>query len=143
MIARPISLILAAGLLILIGFSGMAAGGGLLGLVPQSQSTTAEVRAAALALGTGMAAYGFIAVLAGVALLILRRWAWRLGIMLAVVGLVLLGGALLAVGPDGILGFGVIVWGATLACLVAPDTRRIVLASPPKPGPPAAEARSL
>ncbi|HEX2756598.1 MAG TPA: hypothetical protein VHM48_14110 [Candidatus Limnocylindrales bacterium] len=130
MLARPISLILAAGLLILIGLSGMAAGGGLLSTIANGSSTTADVRAAALAFGTTMAVYGFAAVLAGVGLLIFRRWAWRLGLLLSVVGLVLLTGAQLAAGPDLILGFGVAVWVTTFVCLVAPDTRRAV-AGPP------------
>jgi hypothetical protein len=124
MTARPISLILAAGLLILIGASGMAVGGGLLGLVADGVDIGPDVRAAAVAIGTTIAAYGFVAVLAGVALLLLRRWAWRLGVGLVVVGLVALGGALLSVGPGTVLGFGVATWGATLACLAAPDTRR-------------------
>ena len=134
MSARPISLILAAGLLLLIGVSGMAAGGGLLGTVANGTPETSDVRTAALAIGTTMAAYGFVAVLAGVALLLLRRWAWRLGIALIVLGLVALGTSLIAAGGDPVLAFGAILWSATLVCLVAPDTRsgaRVVRVRPP------------
>ena len=126
MTARPISLILAAGLLILIGTSGMAVGGGLLGSVVNGTATAPDTRAAGITIGSTIAAYGFAAVLAGVALLIFRRWAWRLALLLIVLGLVGLGGALLAVGPDAVLASGLVIWAVTLVCLVAPDTRRAV-----------------
>lgn len=135
MSARPISLILAAGLLILIGISGMAAGGSLLSVVPNTEGVAANVRAAGLAIGTVIAAYGFSAVLAGLALLILRRWAWRLGMMIAMLGLAALALVLVAAGPDIVVAFGLVVWGATLACLVARDTRRAILIPPPAPPP--------
>ena len=136
MSARPVSLILAAGLLILIGLSGMAAGGSLLSLVPDSAGMTSDVRAAGLTIGTVIAAYGLVSVFAGVALLMLRRWAWRIGMMVAMLGLVVLVVALVASGPDVAVLFGIAVWGATLACLVSQDTRRAVLLPPP-PRPPA------
>ncbi|HLO36458.1 MAG TPA: hypothetical protein VK194_10265, partial [Candidatus Deferrimicrobium sp.] len=124
MTARPISLILATGFLIVIGLSGMAAGGTFLGSVVNGTVTASDVRAAGLALGSTMAAYGFATVLAGVGLLLPRRWAWRLGTVLIIAGLVALGGAVIAAGADPILTFGVAIWGATLACLAAPATRR-------------------
>jgi hypothetical protein len=128
MTTRPISLILAAGLLILIGLSGMAAGGSLLGSVANGTIASADVRAAALALGTTIAAYGFATVLAAFALILFRRWGWRLGLGLIILGLVALLIALAAAGPDPVLLYGIALWGATLACLVAPDTRRAVAA---------------
>ena len=135
MTARPLSLILAAGLLLLIGLSGMAAGGGLLGSVPNGPVVGVDVRGAALALGTTIAVYGFVTVLAGVGLLLFRRWAWRLGLAVAAIGLVFLAAAMSAAGPDVVLGFGVAVWGATLACLLATDTRRAVARERTPPGP--------
>jgi len=136
MIARPVSLILAAGLLILIGLSGMAAGGTLLSLVPDGAGMTADVRAAGLMMGTVIAAYGLVAAFAGVALLLLRRWAWRIGIMIATLGLIVLVVALVAAGPDVAILFGIAVWGTALACLVSQDTRRVILLPPPPPPSP-------
>jgi hypothetical protein len=137
MTARPLSLILAAGLLLLIGASGMAAGGGLLGSIANGTALGVDVRGAALALGTMIAGYGFVAVLAGVGLLMLRRWAWRIGILLIAIGLALLAVAMLNAGLDVILGFGVALWGATLVCLLASDTQRAIASrrTPPGPGP--------
>jgi hypothetical protein len=132
MTARPISLILAAGLLILIGLSGMAAGGDLLATAKSGPEVASDVRFAALALGTAIGSYGFAASLAGVGLVLLRRWAWRLGLVLVVVGLVLLVVAIVAAGPDRVFTFGLAIWGATLACLVARATRDAV-AGPVKP----------
>lgn len=136
MTQRPISLILAAGLLLLIGASGMAVGGSLLGAAGNGDSFGVDLRPAALALGTGIAAYGFVAVFAGVGLLLLRRWGWRVGVGIVVAGLVPQGFALVAAGPDAVIAFGIAIWGVTLACLIAPDTRRAVAAaSPPADDP--------
>lgn len=132
MTARPISLILAAGLLILIGLSGMAAGGDLLATAKSGAEVASDVKFAALALGSTIATYGFAASLAGVGLVLLRRWAWRLGLVLVVVGLVLLVAAIVAAGPDRVFIFGLAIWGATFACLVAGATRAAV-AGPVKP----------
>ena len=121
---RPLSLLYAAGLLFLIGASGMAAGGGMLGSVANSGGTLADdVRAAGAGIGTAIAAYGFFAVFAGAGLILLKRWGWRLGLGLIVVGLVFLGTAFAAAGFDPIIGFGAILWGVTFACLVVPSTR--------------------
>ena len=132
MTARPISLILAAGLLILIGLSGMAAGGDLAATAKSGADVAADVRFAALALGSTIASYGFAASVAGVGLILLRRWAWRLGLVLVVVGLVLLVVAIIAAGPDRFFAFGLAIWGATFACLAAGATRGAV-AGPVKP----------
>ena len=132
MTARPISLILAAGLLILIGLSGMAAGGDLLATAKSGAEVASDVKFAALALGTTIGSYGFAASLAGVGLVLLRRWAWRLGLVLVIIGLALLAVAIVAAGPDQVFVFGLAIWGATLACLVARATRDAV-AGPVKP----------
>jgi hypothetical protein len=126
MISRPISLILAAGLLILIGVSGMAAGGGLLGAASGRGPAQSGLGQAA-AIGAVMGAYGFAAVFAGVALLLFRRWAWRLGIFLILIGLAVLVAVNVIVGAlDPVLLFGVAVWGANLWFLMAPATRSAV-----------------
>jgi len=132
MTARPISLILAAGLLILIGLSGMAAGGDLMATAKSGPEVASDVRFAALALGSAIGSYGFAASLAGVGLVLLRRWAWRLGLVLVVAGLVLLVVAIVASGLDQVFEFGLAIWGATLACLVVRTTRDAV-AGPVKP----------
>lgn len=124
MSARPISLLFAAALLFLIGASGMAAGGGLLGSVANDGPAVApDLRTAALGMGTVMAAYGFVAVLAGAGLVLLRRWAWRVGVGLAILGLVTLGWAFAGAGGDLPIGVGLALWSLALACLVAPPTR--------------------
>ena len=126
MTGRPITLILAAGLLILIGLSGMLAGADLLATAKSGAEVSSDVKFAALALGSAIGSYGFAAALAGVGLVLLRRWAWRLGLVLVVSGLVLLVVAVLASGLDRAFEFGLAIWGATLACLVARATRDAV-----------------
>ncbi|HEX5825335.1 MAG TPA: hypothetical protein VFY18_12835 [Candidatus Limnocylindrales bacterium] len=123
MTSRPVSLILAAGLLILIGVSGMAAGGSLLGAA-SGRGVPQPGVGGAVTIGAGMAAYGFASVVAGVALLMLQRRGWWIGVVLVVIGLAGLVAVNLVVGAlDFVLLFGVVVWGATLAYLLAPATR--------------------
>ena len=133
MSARPIPLILAAGLLLLIGLSGMAVGGQLLGAAGTGTVSGVDIRGAAFGLGTTIAAYGFLSVVAAVGLLTLRRWGWRVGIVMTVLGLVGLGSAVAAGGLDPILGFGLVLWGTTLACLFASETRRALASPRPTP----------
>ena len=103
--------------------SGMAAGGGLLG-VALNGGFAADVRQVGLAMGTVIAGYGFVTVLAGVGLILLRRWAWRIGLITMLVGLVALAAAIAGVGTiDPILLLGVVFWGLALVCLVLPSTR--------------------
>lgn len=119
---RPISLIVAAGLLIVIGVSGMAAGGGLLGVALNGGSPS-DVREVGLAMGSVIAGYGFITVLAGVGLIRFRRWAWRIGLLTMLVGLVALAGAIAGLGAfDPILLVGMGFWGLALVCLLLPST---------------------
>jgi hypothetical protein len=132
MTARPISLILAAGLLILIGLSGLAAGSLLLAAAKSGPEVANDVKFAALALGTAIGSYGFAAAIAGVGLVLLRRWAWRLGLATVIIGLVLLAVAIVAAGPDQALALGLAIWGATLACVAARGTRDAVV-GPVKP----------
>jgi hypothetical protein len=124
MAGRPLTLIYAAGLLFLIGASGMAAGGTLLGAAGNNGGTLAEdVRAAGLGMGTVIAAYGFFAVFAGAGLILLKRWGWRLGLGLIVAGLLIQVGIVAGIGWDPVIGFGAILWAITFACLVLPSTR--------------------
>ena len=144
MTTRPISLILAVGLLLLIGLSGMGVGGSLLGYAmnPQPADGTPIVvgtEQAAVLLGAGIAGYGFAAVVAAAGLVLLRRWGWRLGVMTVVAGLTVLVWAMVAAGAlDGLLLFGILFWGVTLVMLLADPTRRAVSpvagAGPGSPG---------
>ena len=125
MIGRPLSLILAAALLITIGGSGLLAGGSLIGAAGSAGPTADDVRAAGFGIGAIIGVYALAALIAGIGLFLLRRWAWGLGLLTTVVGLVAQAGAIAGIGNlDSILLLGVIIWGATLAFLVAPPTRR-------------------
>lgn len=132
MTTRPISLILAVGLLLLIGLSGMGVGGSLLGYAigPQDPGPTPippGAQQAAVFLGAGIAGYGFATVVAAAGLVLLRRWGWRLGVVMVIAGLVAVVGAVVAAGAlDGLMLFGILFWGATLATLLADPTRRAV-----------------
>ena len=124
MAGRPLTLIYAALLLFIIGASGVAAGGSLIGAVGNGGGTLAEdVRAAGTGMGTAIAAYGFFAVFAGAGLILLKRWGWRLGLGLIVAGLLLQLGIVVGIGWDPVIGFGAILWTITFACLVLPSTR--------------------
>jgi len=127
MTARPVTLIIAAGLLILIGGSGIAAAAGLLGIAIGGGGSVPGVEPLTLLIGAVLGAYGCGLVLAGIALLIFRRWGWWLGIVLIAVGLLtLIVTILIARSPDPVLLFGVAVWGVTLVVLVLPQTRRAI-----------------
>ena len=127
MTARPVTLILAAGLLILIGGSGFAAAAGLLGVAIGGAASVPGVEPLTLVIGAVLGAYGCGLVLAGIALLIFRRWGWWLGITLIAVGiLALVATILVGRSPDPVLLFGVAVWGVTFVVLVLPQTRRAI-----------------
>jgi asparagine N-glycosylation enzyme membrane subunit Stt3 len=118
---------LAAGLLILIGGSGIAAAAGLLGIAIGGGGSVPGVEPLTLLIGAVLGAYGCGLMLAGIALLFFRRWAWWLGIGLIAVGLLaLLATILIGRSPDPVLLFGVAVWGAALVVLVLPQTRRAI-----------------
>ena len=127
MTARPIPLILASGLLLVIGASGLAVAGGLLGVALNGSAAIPGLATAGLALGTAFAVYAFATIVAGVGLALLRTWAWRLGVLVVVVGLVALGFSILAArGADPILLGGVAFWSAAFVCLVVPPTRAAI-----------------
>jgi hypothetical protein len=127
MTMRPVTLVLAAGTLILIGGSGIAAASGLLGIALGGGSSVPGVEPLTLLIGAVLGAYGCALVLAGIALLFFRRWAWWLGIALIALGLLsLLATILIGRSPDPVLVFGVVVWGASLILLLLPVTRRAI-----------------
>ena len=128
MTARPVTLILAAGLLILIGGSGFAAAAGLLGVaIGGGGGSVPGVEPLTLLIGAVLGTYGCGLMLAGIALLFFRRWARLLGIALIAVGvLALVATILIGRSPDPVFLFGVAVWGVTLVVLVLPQTRRAI-----------------
>jgi hypothetical protein len=124
MAGRPLTLIYAALLLFLIGASGIAAGGTMLGAAANGGGSLADdVRAAGVGIGTVIATYGFFAVAAGAGLILLKRWGWRLGLGLIAAGLVILVGIVAGIGLDPVIGFGASLWAITFACLLLPTTR--------------------
>jgi len=127
MAGRPITLILAAALLLLIGVSGVLAGAGFLEMAAQRPAgVSPDVLQAGIAIGGAMDAYGLAAVLGGMGILTFRRWAWLLAVAVVLIGLVFLGVAVFLVGLEPVLTTGVVIWGATLALLVVPSTRRAI-----------------
>ena len=127
MAGRPITLILAAALLLLIGVSGVLAGAGFLGMAVQRPAgVSADVLQAGIAIGGAMGAYGLAAVLGGMGILAFRRSAWLLAVAVVLIGLVFLGVAVFLGGLEPVLTTGVVIWGATLGLLVVPTTRRVI-----------------
>jgi hypothetical protein len=131
MTARPTTLVLGSALLVVIGLSGMAvAAGFLMLLAPQSSDAANLARIPGViqsgaVIGGVMAAYALAALVSGIGTWTGRRWAWLLGIATILVGLGILAYCLVLLGgPDPILDFGVVIWAVTLACLLAPSTRR-------------------
>ena len=127
MAGRPITLILAAALLLLIGVSGVLAGAGFVGMAVQRPAgVSADVLQAGIAIGGAMGAYGLAAVLGGMGILAFRRSAWLLAVAVVLIGLVFLGVAVFLGGLESVLTTGVVIWGATLGLLVVPTTRRVI-----------------
>jgi hypothetical protein len=117
---RPLPLVVAIGLLVLIGLSGLVAGFTII----ETMLGAAPVPTAGVAIGAGIAAYGFVATVAGLGLWRWRRGAWRAGVLAVGAGL-LVQVALLAVARlDAVSAVGLAIWGLALACLVVPAARR-------------------
>ena len=115
------SLILAAGLLILIGVCGIGVGAELI-LVASGAATGALI-------GGGIAAYGLGCVIAGIGTFLLNRWAWLLALGTIMVGLaVLLWMEIILIGaaPDSVSVVGLVIWSLALVLLLAPATRNAV-----------------
>lgn len=115
-VARIVSIVL----LLVLGGSGALVGLQLLGamaLIPGGQGASGAPIAGALG------AYGLVLVAAAIGLVLGKRWARLLGIVAIVAGLgVLLTLLAISGAPDEILLGGVIIWAATLVCLLL--TRR-------------------
>lgn len=120
MTGRPTLSLVGAALLLVIGFSGSATGVTIL----QSMLATGPIEQTGLAIAVGILGYGLALAVAGVGLLVGRRWGWWLGTVGIAAGLAGLIVLTLITGLDPVFGFGLGLWTFTLVCLVAPSTRR-------------------
>ena len=123
MIGRPFPLVLAAILLVIVGLSGMSAG---LTIV-QAMTTTPPVPLVGIEIGAGIAGYGVVATIAGVGLFARRRTFWWLAVGTIAAGLAFLIGLVVIAALDPVVTSGIVIWGITLACLLAPGTRAALL----------------
>ena len=121
--ARPTSLGFAAVLLAVVGVSGLAVGIQLLSVA------AGTISGFAIAVGVGI--YGLACFVSAVGLFFLRRGGWWLGLAAIVVGLgvlVWIQLIFIAADLDPVIGFGLVVWGVTLALLLVPGTGAAVRA---------------
>ena len=115
---RPTSLSLAALLLLIIGLPGLGVGV----TIAQAMSAPA-VPSAGLQIGLGIAGYGLLATTSGIGLLRRRPAFWWLAVATIGAGLVFQIALISIASLDPVFATGIVVWGVTLACLLAPDTR--------------------
>jgi hypothetical protein len=123
---RTVPLVLGAVLLVIIGLSGLAAGV----TIVAAMTSAAAPPVVGLEIGFGIAIYGLLATGSAIGVFLRRRAWWSTGIATIVAGLVVLFGLAVAVGPDPMFGSGIAIWGVTLACLLAPPTRRALGGQP-------------
>jgi uncharacterized membrane protein (DUF2068 family) len=113
-LSRPLSLFVAAGLLV----AGLT--------IVETMSVAAPVPTAGIAIGAGITAYGFVATVAGLGLVRRRRVSWWLGVLAVGAGLLVLIVLIGAARLDPVFGLGIAILAVTLACLLAPATRRSI-----------------
>ena len=115
MATRPAILLVAVGLLLLIGLSGVLVGGGLVAALAGSPRATTT---GYLIFG-GITLYGLVVTAAGLGLAVGRGWGWPLAIASIVLGLVILVVLLGITGwRDGVIGGGIGIWAASLITLL-------------------------
>ena len=120
---RPASLLAAAGLLLIIGLSGLSVGISLI----LAMRSARDVPWVGVEIGAAIGGYGVLTMVAGIGLLARRRPAWWLGIVAIGAGWLFLVGLVVAVGSfDPVFGFGILVWSVTFACLLAEATRAAI-----------------
>ena len=117
---RPVPLVLASVLLIIIGLSGLGAGF----TIVQAMTGTPTVPVVGFQIGLGIAGYGLLAVVAGLGLPGRRRRFWWLAAATISAGLAFQIGLIAITRPDPVFGTGLVIWGIALACLLVPATRR-------------------
>ena len=118
MTERPFPLALAAVLLLVIGLSGLGVG------ITITQAMSAPgVPATGLQIGLGIAGYGLLATISGSGLLGRRRRFWWLAVATIGAGLAFQIWLVAISSLDPVFATGIVVWGVTLSCLIAPATR--------------------
>jgi hypothetical protein len=108
---------LATALLIVIGISGAFVGLQLLIALANAPQPVQRTSPSGVAIAAGMAAYGIVLVVSGIGLARRRRWGVVLGAMAIGAGALLLLW-LLTITEDAVLLGGVVIWAATLGCLL-------------------------
>ena len=117
---RPLTLLVAALLLLIIGLSGVSAGISLI----VAMGSARDVPLVGVGIGAAIGGYGVLTAVAGIGLLARRRWAWWLGIVSIAAGWLFLVGLVVALGRlDPVFAGGIAIWSVTLACLLVPATR--------------------
>jgi hypothetical protein len=117
---RPVPLVLAAVLLIIIGLSGLGAGLTII----QAMTGTSTAPVAGVQIGLGIAGYGLLATVSGVGLLGRRRRFWWLAVATIGAGLAFQVDLIAITSPDPVFATGLVIWGIALGCLLVPATRR-------------------
>jgi hypothetical protein len=115
---RPFPLSLAAVLLLFIGLSGLGVGV----TITQAMSAPA-VPVTGVEIGLGIAGYGLLATISGIGLLGRRPRFWWLAVATIGAGLAFQVGLVAITSLDPVFATGIVIWGVTLSCLVAPATR--------------------
>ena len=127
-VARPVSLVLAAALHLVIGLSGMAVGASLLSAAADSGLASVGISpndAIALrAIVVGILLYGALEVVAAIGIWRRAVWGWTMALVVDLAGLVVLGWTLAIAGiGDPVLLSGIAIWSIAVALLVVRPTR--------------------
>jgi hypothetical protein len=115
---RPFPLALAAVLLLVIGLSGLG-----VGIMFTQAMAVPGVPSTGLQIGLGIAGYGLLATISGIGLLGRRRRFWWLAVATIGAGLAFQIWLVAIASLDPVFATGIVVWGVTLSCLIAPATR--------------------
>ncbi len=118
---RPVGLVIAAVLLVVIGVSGLLVGLQLLAIGGLASGTGGEP--AAFLIPAGIAAYGAAACVGGFGLFLRRRIAHRLAVVVIAIGLVELAWQTTLIGPDPVTLFAIGLWVVVLGLLLLPGVR--------------------
>ena len=118
------TLVAAAILNIVIGVSGLVVGLTLIGALAGAAAASDLAIWSDLLLGIPV--YGLFALLGGIGVWRGSWVGWTLALAVDLVGLAVLAWSLKIVAPDGVLLFGLAVWGLTTLLIVAPQTRSVL-----------------
>ena len=127
---------------LVIGLSGVGVGLTLLAAMLQGPIGAARVEPVGLAIAGGVVGYGALVTIAAIGMATGRRGSTWASVVLDLVGLAVLGYAIVLAGPDEILGGGVLIWLAATGLVLAVAlnrrrrSRRVPPAEPPATAPP-------